>query len=91
MKMNNKMSLDNIKSKIILRVKKFEKIEVDNEENQLKNIENFYDVFHKKDLINIIKNNNLDFEYVSSEPEKFKFNTVYIRLDGGTAWLYGIK
>ena len=53
MKMNNKMSLDNIKSKIILRVKKFEKIEVDNEENQLKNIENFYDVFKKKDLINI--------------------------------------
>ena len=46
MKMNNKMSLDNIKSKIILRVKKFEKIEVDNEENQLKNIENFYDVFN---------------------------------------------
>ena len=84
MKMNNKMSLDNIKSKIILRVKKFEKIEV-------KNIEKFYDVFKKKDLINIIKNNNLDFEYVSSEPEKFKFNTVYIRLDGGTAWFYGLK
>ena len=46
MKMNNKMSLDNIKSKIILRVKKFEKIEVDNEENQLKNIENFYGIIN---------------------------------------------
>lgn len=77
-----------LRSKITLRVKKFEKIVGEDGEIQLKNIDNIYDTIKRKDFLSIAK--VFDTEVVNEEPSKFKFNTLYIRLDGKAAWLYGL-
>lgn len=84
---------DIIKSKIRVKITRFETIEEADKPSSHKVIDTIYTTMSGKEFRRSMEQDYLDgeenrVELVEEEPATFRFNCVYIRKDGKVAWIY---
>lgn len=76
------------KSKILMKITEFEKVEGENNETSLKVTKEKWVQIRGKDLENSLKGSNRKVEIVYGTPKNFQLGVLYILADGEKAWVY---
>lgn len=76
------------KSKILMKITEFEKVEGENNETSLKVTKEKWVQIRGKDLENSLKESNRKIEIVYGTPKNFQLGVLYILADGKKAWVY---
>ena len=76
------------KSKILMKITEFEKVEGENNETSLKVTKENWVQIRGKDLEDSLRESNRKVEIVYGTPKNFQFGVLYILADGEKAWVY---